>query len=119
MNLTLAELMLERSPSHLKNLVDPRWTRVGLGIAQNNKQLYFLTQVFASRDLQLYPLTESELGQIQNNIVKFILSKYKSLNGENTKLSQDLNTYQGLKNQPDLIPYVNQLGYNGVGAVSS
>lgn len=27
-NLTDAQLMLQRSPAHLKNLVDPLWTRV-------------------------------------------------------------------------------------------
>lgn len=60
-NLTLAQLMLQRSPSHLMTIVDPRWTRVGLGIAQNSNGQYFLTQEFASRDMQLYPLTQSEL----------------------------------------------------------
>jgi uncharacterized protein YkwD len=43
-NLTNAQLMLQRSPAHLQNMVSPDWTRVGLGIAQNSNQFYFLTQ---------------------------------------------------------------------------
>jgi len=57
MNLTEAELMLERSPAHLKNTVNPAWTRVGLGIAQNRDGYYYLTQVFSYRDMEKYPLT--------------------------------------------------------------
>jgi uncharacterized protein YkwD len=51
--------MLERSPAHLRNIVDARWTRVGLGIVQNNNNLYYLTQEFSSRDMKLYPLQEN------------------------------------------------------------
>jgi uncharacterized protein YkwD len=43
-NLTHGQLLLQRSPAHLRNIVDSRWTRVGLGIAQNTKQLYFITE---------------------------------------------------------------------------
>lgn len=57
-NLTQAQLMLQRSPAHLKNMVNPAWTRVGLGIAQNGNQFYYLTEEFSSRDLSLYPLTD-------------------------------------------------------------
>ena len=44
MNLTQAQLRLERSPSHLRTIVNPSWTRVGLGIVQNSNQQYYLTQ---------------------------------------------------------------------------
>lgn len=43
-NLTQAQLTLQRSPSHLRNMVNPSWTRVGLGIAQDSNQYYYLTQ---------------------------------------------------------------------------
>ncbi len=43
-NLTNAQLMLQRSPIHLRNMVSPLWTRVGLGIVQNPNQMYYLTQ---------------------------------------------------------------------------
>jgi uncharacterized protein YkwD len=43
-NLTEAQLMLERSPAHLRNMVKPGWTRVGLGIVQNPIGAYYLTQ---------------------------------------------------------------------------
>ena len=60
-NLTNAQLMLERSPVHLRNMVNPQWTRVGLGILQNSNQFYYLTQEFSSRDLKKYPLTQTEM----------------------------------------------------------
>ena len=44
MNLTQAQLRLQRSPCHLRTIVNPSWTRVGLGIVQNNNQQYYLTQ---------------------------------------------------------------------------
>ena len=43
-NLTQAQLNLQRSPIHLRNIVNPLWTRVGLGIVQNSNQVYYLTQ---------------------------------------------------------------------------
>lgn len=43
-NLTEAQLSLERSPAHLRNMVKGSWTRVGLGIAQNAKGSFYLTQ---------------------------------------------------------------------------
>ena len=43
-NLTEAQLSLQRSPAHLRNMVKKIWTRVGLGVAQNAKGFYFLTQ---------------------------------------------------------------------------
>lgn len=63
-NLTNAQLMLERSPVHLRNMVNPQWTRVGLGILQNSNQFYYLTQEFSSRDLKKYPLTQTEIRDI-------------------------------------------------------
>ena len=43
-NLTEAQLSLERSPAHLRNIVKGKWTRVGLGIAQDSRGAYYLTQ---------------------------------------------------------------------------
>jgi len=44
MNLTEAQLTLQRSPGHLRNMINPLWTRVGLGIVQNMNNAYYLTQ---------------------------------------------------------------------------
>jgi len=38
-------------------MVAPKWTRVGLGIAQNSRGSFYLTQVFSSRDLARFPLS--------------------------------------------------------------
>jgi hypothetical protein len=78
-NLTQAQLMLQRSPVHLRNMVDPDWTRVGLGIAQNSNRFYFLTQKFSSRDLTMFPLTSAEISRFESNLVNYLLGKYTSL----------------------------------------
>jgi uncharacterized protein YkwD len=72
LNLTEAVLNLQRSPAHLKNMVNTQWTRVGLGIQQNNNLAYYLTQEFSSRDLALYPLTAAELNAIKQQIINYI-----------------------------------------------
>ena len=35
---------LNRSPAHLMNIVKERWARVGLGIAQDENQVFYITQ---------------------------------------------------------------------------
>lgn len=50
--------MLQRSPIHLINMINPSWTRVGLGISQDRNQNYILAQEFSSRDLNANPLTD-------------------------------------------------------------
>lgn len=50
--------MLQRSPAHLKNTVNPAWSRVGLGIVQNSEGYYYLTQEFSYRDMEKHPLTD-------------------------------------------------------------
>ncbi len=59
---------LMRSASHRQNLLTPEWTRVGLGIAQKNGQL-FVTQNFSISELNTSDLTsmESELFTQINN----------------------------------------------------
>ena len=56
-NLTQGQLMLQRSPVHLRNMVSERWVRVGLGIDQNRNGAYFIVQEYSSRDLTQFPLT--------------------------------------------------------------
>lgn len=35
---------LNRSPAHLNNIIKGRWARVGIGIAQDNEQAFYITQ---------------------------------------------------------------------------
>lgn len=60
-NVTLAQIQLERSNFHLQNMVNPQWTRVGLGISQDLSGYFYLVQDFASRDLIAFPLTSEEV----------------------------------------------------------
>ena len=79
MNLTEGQLMLQRSPAHLAVMVDPSFTRVGLGIKQNSIGAYYLVQEYSSRDLNKYPLTTVELLAIKNQIVYYLQSLYPSV----------------------------------------
>jgi hypothetical protein len=113
-NLTQAQLMLQRSPAHLQNMVNPDWTRVGLGIAQNGNSFYYLTQEFSSRDMVLYPLSSAEIAGIQSNLVSYLLGKYSSIQNEDKVLSTRLNAYQQMSNRPYIISYLQGLGYRNV-----
>ncbi len=44
-DLGLALRSLETSPSHRKNLIDPRWVATGVGVAQDNRGLVYVVQV--------------------------------------------------------------------------
>lgn len=113
-NLTQAQLMLQRSPAHLQNMVNPDWTRVGLGIAQNGNKFYFLTQEFSSRDMTLNPLSSAEIAGIQSNLVSYLLGKYTYLQNEDKALSSRLNAYQQMSSRPYIITYLQGLGYRNV-----
>jgi hypothetical protein len=63
-------------------MIDPQWSRVGLGIAQDVNHQYYLTESFSTRDLQMYPLTSSELSGIQGIIVNYLQSQNPNVNGE-------------------------------------
>jgi hypothetical protein len=110
-NLTQAQLCLQRSPAHLRTLVDPKWTRVGLGIVQNSNQLYYLTEEFSSRDMELYPLTSSELAQLQRSVLNYIQNEFPSLKTENKQLSSDLSSYQQSQSS-DVVGYLSGQGYH-------
>jgi uncharacterized protein YkwD len=46
--LNLALSGLENSGSHRKNIISNRWTRMGVGLAQNQKGEFYVVQIFAS-----------------------------------------------------------------------
>jgi len=47
-NLNLALSGLENSGSHRKNILSSRWSRMGVGLAQNQKGEFYIVQLFAS-----------------------------------------------------------------------
>lgn len=47
-NLNLALSGLENSGSHRKNILSKKWTRMGVGLAQNQKGEFYVVQIFAS-----------------------------------------------------------------------
>lgn len=110
MNLTEAELMLERSAAHLKNTVNPAWTRVGLGISQNSAGYYYVTQEFSFRDMITFPLTFQELNIIKTQVFSLINTTYPIISSENLDLSTKLQSYQL---QADLIAFLKAQGAKG------
>ena len=78
-NLTETQLSLVRSPAHLRNMVKKKWTRVGLGIAQDSKSAFYLTQEFSSRDLSTHPLLPKEIEEVRQEVQNFIKSKYPQI----------------------------------------
>jgi len=47
-NLNLALSGLENSGSHRKNILSSRWSRMGVGVAENQKGEFYVVQIFAS-----------------------------------------------------------------------
>ncbi len=73
--------MLQRSAAHLRNTVNPAWTRVGLGIAQNSAGYYYLTQEFSFRDMAKFPLTSAELNSIKAEVLTLMQTTYPQIKG--------------------------------------
>ncbi len=58
---------LMQSGIHRKNILDPKWTKVGIGITLNNNGSLFTTQEFSSE-----ALTENNLEDIKNQILESV-----------------------------------------------
>ncbi|MCC7197487.1 S-layer homology domain-containing protein [Candidatus Peregrinibacteria bacterium] len=63
---------LMRSGIHRRNLLDPKWTRVGLGIAKDENGQLLITQEFST-----YPLTSIDLAKIKTDYIDQI-NDYRS-----------------------------------------
>jgi hypothetical protein len=68
-----AHYRLCRSNIHLRNIVNPKWVRVGLGIKLNNNNSFIITQEFSTKDLTKNPLTQSDLDKIKSDLVSYII----------------------------------------------
>ena len=51
-NISDANYRLARSAIHLRVMIDPEWTRVGLGIAQMPSGAFRIVQEYSSKDLE-------------------------------------------------------------------
>lgn len=60
-NITDAHYRLCRSNIHLRNTVQPFWTRVGLGFAINSRGIFAVVQEYSTRDFALDPLRPKEV----------------------------------------------------------
>lgn len=69
---------LMQSAVHRKNILDPLWTKVGIGMVKNTDGNFLTVEEFSSN-----PLTETDLNNIENNLIN-------SLN--NTRLSRGIST---------------------------
>ena len=71
-NMTSAQLTIERSPSKLRRMIDPNWVRVGVGVVQKSDGLFYLTQLFASRDLRRTPLNDAEVEEVRSQVLAYV-----------------------------------------------
>lgn len=92
-------------------MVNPIWSRVGVGICQDSSGFYYLVEDFASRDLIANPLTTQEISAYQQQIVNYILSLYTFLRSENTSLSQLLDSWAQASPQPSIYTYLGRGGF--------
>ena len=71
---------------HLENSVKRIWTRVGIGITKNDTH-YIVVYKFSTRDINLYPPTQSEISQIADQVAKFVQGLNPSLRGQDKEFS--------------------------------
>lgn len=72
-NLLYAHNGLMRSPEHRKNLLDPDWERVGIGIAKDSDGGILVVEEFST-----YPLTPTKLATIKTDLLTAVNNKRAS-----------------------------------------
>lgn len=110
-NLTSSQLTIERSPSKLRRMVDPNWVRVGIGVVRKSDGFYYLTQLFASRDLRLSPLNDAEVEGVRSQVLAYVREINPFITGEDTTLSSQLQFQVSLPDRPFLGDYLPSIGY--------
>ena len=56
-NIELGQNVLNNSPVHLRNTINLNWEFVGIGISKGDDGLYYMTQDFSSRNIEIDPLS--------------------------------------------------------------
>lgn len=76
---------LMQSGIHRANILDPAWTRVGLGITQNGSGALYTAQEFASQ-----PYAESDLTNIEQNLLNAINATRSNANLSSLTIGNDV-----------------------------
>jgi hypothetical protein len=103
-----------RSNIHLRNIVNPKWVRVGLGVKLNNNNSFVVTQEFSTKDLTANPIPQSELNDLKSQVLSYIVYTARAVKSENLDLSNRLSTYQATKKgatSAELSSYVGTFKY--------
>ncbi|MEK7528482.1 MAG: S-layer homology domain-containing protein, partial [Patescibacteria group bacterium] len=61
---------LMRSPIHRANILDPRWTRVGLGVARSEQGYIFVSEEFSTN-----PITNEDVSSMRDGLVSAVNEK--------------------------------------------
>ena len=64
-NITDSNYRLARSPIHYRNMLNPLWTRVGVGVYLDSKGSFRVVQEFSTRDFAKAPPNQAEIKTIQ------------------------------------------------------
>lgn len=95
-NIEFSHFGLVRSPIHLKNIIDPRWEKVGLGFAQKDNGYLYTVQEFSHE-----PFNNSDL----NDIEEYLLDEINELRDDNglDPLESDSNYATAAENWSELM----------------
>lgn len=111
-DLSSAHEGLMRSASHLQNIIDPDWTRVGIGIKKGSDGYFYVTHEFSTRDIIKKPFSNSEIMDMTDTLVEKI-NFYRSRDLEhNEELSDDILDWLEGSRSKTPVTYFAEKGYS-------
>ena len=85
---------MDNSPVHLKNTINLNWEYVGIGVAKGKDGLYYITQEFSSRNIEVNPLTETEIQNHIDEMTEALIRRNNRPFKEDKTLSKTMKLYQ-------------------------
>ena len=76
-----AHISLKNSPGHFRNTVGRDYTRIGVGLALDQRGQYYVTVLFSVRNLKAEPLTVEEVLTMKGQIISEIQRANPSVYG--------------------------------------
>jgi hypothetical protein len=62
---------LARSPIHLKNIINPHWEYVGIGVSMGTNYMYYITEEYTTRSAsQQLSFTDEELNDLKHQFLE-------------------------------------------------
>jgi hypothetical protein len=110
---------LVRSASHLQNMIEADWTRVGIGIAKGSDGYFYVTQEYSTRDITEEPLTVAEVNNLKNSLLNKMNLHRSNDVSYNQELSADVTAWLSGAQSTQLTAYLNTKGYTNYLVVST